>query len=75
MNTLNTLTLALYCDIRSRLAQINNEEDGAEAIEWIAMVAVILILLLAVEPLFKQGGTTIGGEIIAAVSKWIKKFV
>lgn len=72
---MNSLLNQYYWQLRTRLASVAlDEEDGAEAIEWIAVVAVILILLLAIEPIFSQGGTTIGQQIIAAVTDWIGKF-
>ncbi len=70
---MNSLINTLYWNIWAQLDV--TEEDGAEAIEWIAMVAVILIILLAMEPLMSAGGTTWAGEIVAAVSSWIAKFV
>jgi len=72
---MNNLLNTLYWNVWAQLGPLDaQEEEGAEAIEWIAMVAVILILLLAVQPIFQQGGTTIGGEIVSAISTWIAKF-
>lgn len=71
---MNKLMTALYVNVYNQLTALR-EEDGAEAIEWIAMVAVILILLLAAEPIFNTGGTTIATQIVAAITQWIAKFV
>ena len=46
-------------------------ETGAELPEWIAMIAVVLILLLAITPVFSSGGNQIGSEITAAVQDWV----
>ena len=48
-------------------------EKGAEAIEWIAMAAVVIILLAAVSLVFKQEGKTIGELLIGAIVTWIAK--
>ncbi|MCE7980722.1 MAG: hypothetical protein DYG89_05975 [Caldilinea sp. CFX5] len=71
---MNKLMTALSVNVYNQLAALR-EEEGAEAIEWIAMVAVILILLLAAEPIFNTGGTTIANQIITAITQWIAKFV
>ena len=66
--------LHTYLNALATVNQFNNEEEGAEAIEWIAMVAVILILLLAVSQIFGSSGGDIGTKIISAIGVWIAKF-
>ncbi|MFN8440451.1 MAG: hypothetical protein U0175_06780 [Caldilineaceae bacterium] len=48
-----------------------HEEEGSESIEWIALLAVLLILLLAVTPVFGNGGSQIGSEIVSATGKYV----
>ena len=66
--------LHTYLNALATVNQFNNEEEGAEAIEWIAMVAVILILLLVVGQVFQSEGTNVGQAIIGAITTWIGKF-
>ncbi len=73
---MNNLMNTTYWTLWAKLGKLDlREEAGAEAIEWIAMVAVILILLLALQPIFQQGGQSIGSQSVDSVLKWIKKFV
>ena len=66
--------LHTYLNALATVNQFNNEEEGAEAIEWIAMVAVILILLLLVGNVFQSQGQSVGTLIIDAIKVWITKF-
>lgn len=49
------------------------EEDGAEAIEWIAMVAVVVVLLIAVQSAFGAGGEGLGSQIISLITDFITR--
>ena len=72
---MNNLVNTAYFGTWKRLPSFDlKEERGAEAIEWIAMVAVILIMLLALQPVFQRGGRTIGTSIVSQIAAWIAKF-
>ena len=51
-----------------------HEETGAELPEWIAMVAIVLILLLAASSVFSTGGAQIATEVTTAVQSWAARW-
>ena len=76
MLMVGTVLLKWQADIRAWIARSLeklNREEGAEAIEWIAMAAVVVILLAAMSFVFKPGGKAIGELIINAIKMWILK--
>lgn len=72
---MNDMLNKVYWTTWANLGNLDpREEQGVETIEWIAVAAVILILLLAVQQIFKPGGVAIGSLIIVAIIEWIQKF-
>ncbi len=69
---MNNLINTLYWNAWAKLDV--NEENGAEAIEWIAMVAVLLIILLAMSPILEDGGIGWAGDIVDLVGEWVANF-
>lgn len=62
----------LYWKLWLQLANLDAaEEDGAEAIEWIAMVAVVVVLLIAVQSAFSSQGQGLGSQIINLITSFI----
>ena len=47
-------------------------EEAIETIEWIAMAAVILALLMAMLLVVRRGGRSIGSLILSRIQRWIR---
>lgn len=56
------------------LKKVHTEQHGAEIVEWIALVAVILILLIALSAVFNANGSQIGQSITDNVTCWTGKW-
>lgn len=73
---MNNLVNTLYFKAYQKVTSVNlNEERGAEAVEWVAMVAIIITLLLAVSTGFASGGEGIGTAIVNSVVSWGTKII
>jgi hypothetical protein len=59
---------------RASLATRLRREKGAETIEWIALAAVILVLLLSIMAVFSEQGRAVGEAIIAKLLEWIGRW-
>jgi|GEM_PF-5947221 len=57
-----------------RLRYVWQEDKGAEAPEWIAMTAVILVLLLALSSVSSNNGAGIGLSITTAIGSHIERW-
>jgi len=55
--------------LRTRLNWAN--EDGIENIEWIALAAVILVMLVAVMAVLKPFGTDLGDLLSTQIKAWV----
>jgi uncharacterized membrane protein len=53
---------------------VKDVEDGIETIEWIALAAVILALLMGMLFLMKPFGIAVGAQIFGKISEWIGKW-
>ncbi len=49
-------------------------EKGVETVEWIALAAVILVLLLSIMAVFSEQGRAVGEAIIAKLTEWINRW-
>jgi hypothetical protein len=47
-------------------------EEAIENVEWIALAAIILVMLVAVGSMLEVGGQSIGGLIVSQIMEWIK---
>lgn len=72
METLSIRIVSMW--LKSQIIRLNDER-GAETIEWIAMVAVLLILFTSVWSIFEDKGSSLGEQIIITISHWIQKFI
>ena len=60
--------LSIYAHLdawRTCLVSKPGREKGIETVEWIALAAVILVLLLAIMAVFSEQGRAVGEAIIA----------
>lgn len=71
MNT-NWMTKA-YVALHASLA--HDDEQGVEAIEWIAMAAAVLLLLAAVGTGFQGSGEGLGTTIVKSVTAIVEKLI
>lgn len=72
---MNNLINKTYWTVWANLRYLDpRDEQGIETIEWIAVAAVVLILLLAVQTIFDPMGYLVGMAIVAAILEWIGKF-
>jgi hypothetical protein len=46
-------------------------EDGIENVEWIALAAIILVMLVVVGSMLKIGGQPIGQTIVNQILAWL----
>ncbi|MCX6033021.1 MAG: hypothetical protein NT169_27525 [Chloroflexi bacterium] len=46
-------------------------EDGIENVEWIALAAIILVMLVVVGSMLKVGGQPIGQLIVDQILSWL----
>lgn len=51
----------------------HQHEEGAEAIEWIAMAAAVILLLVGVAAVLQGQGPGVGQMIVGAILSWISK--
>ena len=51
-----------------------HDETGAELPEWIAMVAIVLVLLLAASSVFSTGGAQIATRVTSSVQTWASRW-
>lgn len=73
---MNNLVNSFYFNVYKRFSPIDfNEERGAEAVEWVAMVAVLITLLLAVSAGFSGGGERIGTTVVNSIVSWAGKII
>jgi hypothetical protein len=49
-------------------------EEANENVEWIALAAIILVMLVAVGSQLKSGGTTIGDFVVTQIQRWIQNW-
>jgi len=49
-------------------------EDAIENVEWIALAAIILVMLVVVGRVLKVGGEPIGNLIVQQIQAWIGKW-
>jgi hypothetical protein len=67
--------LAAYLRFRLRLDPRNwKREDAIENVEWIALAAIILVMLVVVGRVLKVGGEPIGNLIVEQILAWIGKW-
>ena len=72
---MNTLINNIYWNVWTKLAAVDpREEDGAEAVEWIAMVAILMIVLFAINNIFGSESTTWAQSIADGITAWIETF-
>lgn len=72
---MNTLINNIYWTVWAKLSAIDpREEDGAEAVEWIAMVAILMIVLFALNTAFGGAAPDWAKNITASVTKWVTQF-
>lgn len=68
----NMMTKA-YVSLRASLA--HDDEQGVEAIEWIAMAAAVLLLLAAVGAGFQGSGNDLGTTIVQSITAVVGKLI
>ena len=59
---------------RTRILDWAKSEHGIETIEWIALAAVVLVLLTAIMVVFTSQGQAVGQAIIAKIIEWINRW-
>lgn len=52
----------------------SKDEHGTETVEWIAMAAVVILLLLTISPVLSAGGDTIGQGIVQSTACWANRW-
>lgn len=66
----NDRALELYVRARVWLRR----EEAIENVEWIALAAIILVMLVVVGRMLKIGGEPIGNAIVNQIQAWIEKW-
>jgi Flp pilus assembly pilin Flp len=67
----NTLINTIYWTIWSKLPTFRDEENGAEAIEWIALVAVLVLLIMGLWTVVGEQREAIAQQVVCGVKKWV----
>ena len=57
---------------KEKFVRLVNNEKGAQTVEWVALAAIILVLLMAVGSVF-GGDTSIGEAVVEKISEVIGK--
>ncbi|USG65682.1 hypothetical protein NDK47_26890 [Brevibacillus ruminantium] len=65
---MKTMMQKLYVKVTGAL----QNEKGAQAVEWIALAGVVIVILGAIQGVFKDGGDTAVGK---AVSKTLSNII
>jgi len=70
----NDRVLEVYVRARVWLSREWTREDAIENIEWIALAAIVLVMLVVVGRMLKVGGEPIGSAIVSQIQAWIEKW-
>jgi len=57
---------------KEKVVRLVNNETGAQTVEWVALAAIILVLLMAVGTVF-GGDSSIGEAVVKKISEIIGK--
>lgn len=56
------------------MKSLDQDERGADTVEWIAILAGLVLLLLVISPLFQAGGVTVGEETVNSITCWTQRW-
>jgi len=66
--------LYIYSCLQNLLRAKAQDEKGIETIEWIALAAVILVLLMGAMAMMTDFGQATAGLIFEKISEWINRW-
>jgi hypothetical protein len=69
------LRIYAYLDAwRTRIANSVGREEGIEAVEWIALAAVLLTLLAGILVVFRAQAASVAEAMIGQIMTWIVRW-